>query len=73
MAPFIGQIQAVGFNFAPRGSANSNRQVSPISQNTALLANTYGGNGYRLSNVRWGEKAVQETIALTEANRIGSS
>jgi microcystin-dependent protein len=48
MEPFIGQIQAFGFNFAPRGWALCNGQMLPISQNQALfslLGTTYGGNG----------------------------
>ena len=48
MEPFIGQIQAFGFNFPPRGWAFCNGQLLSISQNTALfslLGTTYGGNG----------------------------
>jgi microcystin-dependent protein len=46
--PFIGQIQAFGFNFAPRGWATCDGQIISIAQNTALfslLGTTYGGNG----------------------------
>jgi microcystin-dependent protein len=46
--PFIGEIRAFGFNFAPRGWANCSGQLLPISQNTALfslLGTTYGGDG----------------------------
>jgi microcystin-dependent protein len=46
--PFLGQIQAFGFNFAPRGWAMCNGQILPIAQNTALfslLGTQYGGNG----------------------------
>jgi len=46
--PFIGQINTVGFNFAPRGWALCEGQLLPISQNTALfslLGTTYGGDG----------------------------
>lgn len=46
--PFIGQIMCAGFNFAPRGWAELNGQLLPISQNTALFAllgTQYGGNG----------------------------
>lgn len=46
--PFLGQIIAVGFNFAPRGWAFCNGQLLPISQNDALFAligTTYGGDG----------------------------
>ncbi len=48
MEPFIGQIQAFGFTFAPRGWALCDGQVLPIAQNTALfslLGTTYGGDG----------------------------
>jgi microcystin-dependent protein len=46
--PFIGEIRAVGFNFAPQGWAMCNGQLLPIAQNTALfslLGTYYGGNG----------------------------
>ena len=46
--PFLGQIQAFGFNFAPRGWAFCSGQILSIAQNTALfslLGTTYGGNG----------------------------
>jgi microcystin-dependent protein len=45
---FVGEIRAVGFNFAPTGWALCNGQVLPISQNTALfslLGTQFGGNG----------------------------
>ncbi|MFK8161573.1 MAG: phage tail protein [Lewinella sp.] len=48
MEPFIGQIQAFGFNFAPRGWAKCDGQLLAISQNQALfslLGTTYGGDG----------------------------
>jgi len=46
--PFIGEIRAVGFTFAPYGWAFCNGQIIAISQNTALfslLGTMYGGNG----------------------------
>ena len=46
--PFVGQVIAVGFNFAPVGWALCQGQLLPISQNTALfslLGTTYGGDG----------------------------
>jgi microcystin-dependent protein len=46
--PFIGEIEAFGFNFCPRGWAPLNGQLVQISQNQALfslLGTTYGGNG----------------------------
>ena len=48
MEPFIGQIQAFGFNFAPRGWAFCDGQLLAISQNQALfslLGTMYGGDG----------------------------
>jgi microcystin-dependent protein len=48
MEPFVGQIQAFGFNFAPRGWCPCDGRQLPISQWTAvfsLLGTTYGGNG----------------------------
>lgn len=45
---FVGEIRAVGFNFAPTGWAFCNGQLLPISQNTALfslLGTQFGGNG----------------------------
>lgn len=46
--PFVGQIQPFGFNFAPRGWAQCNGQLLPISGNDvlfALLGTIYGGDG----------------------------
>ena len=46
--PFVGQVIAVGFNFAPVGWALCQGQLLPISQNEALfslLGTTYGGDG----------------------------
>jgi microcystin-dependent protein len=45
---FVAEIRIFSFNFAPRGWAQCNGQLLPISQNTALfslLGTTYGGNG----------------------------
>jgi len=46
--PFIGEVLAVGFNFAPVGWAMCDGQLLPIDQNTALfslIGTTYGGDG----------------------------
>ena len=46
--PFVGQVIAVGFNFAPVGWALCQGQLLPINQNTALFSlvgTYYGGNG----------------------------
>lgn len=46
--PFLGQIQAFSFSFAPKGWAFCSGQMLPISQNQALFAllgTQYGGDG----------------------------
>lgn len=46
--PFVGQIQPLGFGFAPRSWAQCNGQIMAIQQNAALfslLGTMYGGNG----------------------------
>lgn len=46
--PFVAEIRMFGGNFAPRGWAQCNGQLLPISQNTALfslLGTYYGGDG----------------------------
>lgn len=46
--PYVAEIRIMGFNFAPRGWAQCNGQLMPLSQNTALfslLGTMYGGDG----------------------------
>ena len=46
--PFVAEIRAFGFYFPPKGWAQCNGQLMPISQNTALFAllgTYYGGDG----------------------------
>ena len=46
--PFVAEIRMFGFNFPPKGWAQCNGQLLPISQNTALfslLGTSYGGDG----------------------------
>ena len=48
MEPFLGEIRAVGFNYAPRGWALCDGSLIAIRSNTALfsiLGTQYGGNG----------------------------
>ncbi|PHN06709.1 phage tail protein [Flavilitoribacter nigricans] len=48
MQPFIGQIQAFGFNFAPQGWSLCDGQLLAINSNQALfslLGTTFGGDG----------------------------
>lgn len=58
MQPFVGQIQAFGFNFPPRGWAFCDGQLLPIAENTALfslLGTTFGGDGrttFKLPDLR---------------------
>lgn len=47
-SPFLGEIRAFGFNFAPKGWAMCNGQQLAINTNAALfslLGTFYGGNG----------------------------
>lgn len=78
MEPFIGQIQAFGFNFAPRGWAQCQGQLLAISQYTALfslLGTTFGGDGrttFGLPDLRsrsivgMGQGAGQDNISWGE-------
>lgn len=46
--PFIGQIIWVGFNYCPRGFAEADGRLLPVSQNSALFSlygTIYGGDG----------------------------
>jgi microcystin-dependent protein len=46
--PYIGEIRAVGFNFAPAGWMTCEGQLLPISENETLfmlIGTTYGGDG----------------------------
>ena len=68
-APFIGEIRAFGFNFAPLGWAQCNGQLLPIANFDALYAvigTAFGGNGtsnFALPNLQgqvpmhWGNNA----------------
>lgn len=50
MEPFIGQICAFGFNYAPRGWAPCDGRLLSIAENNALFAllgTMYGGDGQR--------------------------
>lgn len=58
MEPFVGEIRAVGFNYAPRGWALCDGSTMTIRNNTALFAllgTTYGGDGqqtFKLPDLR---------------------
>ncbi len=73
--PFIGEIEMVGFNFAPTGWATCDGQLLSISSNTALfslLGITYGGNGsttFALPDLR-GRVPVHQGQGSGLTNRI---
>jgi microcystin-dependent protein len=75
--PFLGEIKTVGFNFPPRGWAQTNGQLLSISQNNALfslLATTYGGNGqttFALPDIRSRMPLHQGTGAQLSARTMG--
>jgi microcystin-dependent protein len=52
--PFVGEIRALGFQFAPSGWAFCNGQPMDISQNATLfnvIGTTYGGDGVTTFNL----------------------
>jgi microcystin-dependent protein len=71
MEPFIGQIQSLPYNFAPRGWALCDGRVLPISQNTALfslIGTNFGGDGkttFALPKLAGPAPNVSYYIALT--------
>ncbi len=67
--PFLGEIRAVSFNFAPKGWAFCNGQLLSIAQNQALFAilgTTYGGNGVQT----FGLPNLQGRVPLHPGNGI---
>jgi len=80
--PFVAEIRAFPFNFAPRGWAWCNGQLLPLSQNTALfslLGTTYGGNGksnFALPNLQ-GRVAIHPGqgpgLSLYDLGAVGGS
>lgn len=72
MDPFIGQIQAFGFNFAPRGWAKCDGQLLPIAQNDALfslLGTQFGGDG----RTTFGLPDLRGRIAINQGSGPGLS
>lgn len=71
--PFLSQIEAFSFGFAPKGWMQCNGQLLPITQNQALftlLGTTYGGNGttnFQLPDLR-GRVAVGFGPSTTGTN-----
>lgn len=74
--PFIGEIKAFGFGFAPRYYAACNGQLMAIAQNQALfslLGTQYGGDGkttFALPNLQ-GRTPVHATATLPQGSVTG--
>ena len=72
--PLLGEIKWVPYNFTPKGWAECDGQLLPISQNTALfslLGTTYGGDGrttFALPDLR-GRVSVHVGQGLGLSNR----
>jgi microcystin-dependent protein len=72
--PYLGEIRAVSFTFAPKGWAMCNGQLLPINQNQALfslLGTTYGGNGtttFALPNLQ-----ARVPLHMSAAHVLGES
>jgi len=72
MEPYIGQIQAFGFNYAPQGWAQCNGQLLSITQNTALfslLGTAFGGDG----RTTFGLPDLQGRVPIGMGNGAGLS
>lgn len=70
--PFLGEIRAVSFGFAPNGWMKCEGQLLSISQHTALfslLGTTYGGNG----QTTFGLPDFRDRVALSFGQGPGLS
>lgn len=70
--PFIAEIRAFGFNFAPRGWAFCDGQLMPIAQNTALFSlvgTNFGGDG----RSNFGLPNLQASVPLQQGQGPGLS
>lgn len=76
--PYLSEIKAVSFDFAPKGWALCNGQLLPINQNQALfslLGTMYGGNGqtnFALPNLQ-GRTPIHIGNGFTQGQSIGSN
>jgi len=69
--PFLSELKAVSFNFAPKGWALANGQLMAINQNQALfslLGTTYGGDG----RSRGARLCTREAATRWESRRASS-
>jgi microcystin-dependent protein len=75
---YLGEINLVSFNFAPKGWALCNGQLLPINQNQALfslLGTTYGGDGrttFALPNLQ-GRTGVGFSSSMSMGGAGGSA
>ncbi len=72
MDPYIGQIEAFAFNFAPKGWAQCNGQLLSIAQNSALfslLGTVYGGDG----RTTFGLPDLRGRVAINQGHGPGLS
>jgi len=75
--PFISEIRAFGFNFAPKGWATCDGQLLAINQNQALyslIGITYGGDGrtnFNLPDLR-GRTPIHFDASYREGQKSGS-
>lgn len=68
--PYIGQVNLIAFNFAPRGWADCTGSLLPIAENSALyalLGTTFGGDG----RTTFGLPDLQGRVAVGEGSGIG--
>jgi len=78
MEPFLAEVRAFSFNFAPRGWAQCNGQLLPIQQNTALfslLGTTYGGDGrttFALPNLQ-GKVPIHRSSSIAYGTSAGEA
>ena len=70
--PFIGDINMFAGNFAPRGYAQTDGQILPINQNSALFSifgTTYGGDG----RTTFGLPDLRGRLSIHEGQGLGLS
>nr|WP_268999287.1 tail fiber protein [Paenibacillus athensensis] len=78
MEPFLAEVRAFSFNFAPRGWAQCNGQLLPIQQNTALfslIGTTYGGDGrttFALPNLQ-GKVPIHRSSSIAYGTSAGEA
>ncbi|WJG10300.1 tail fiber protein [Aliiglaciecola sp. LCG003] len=68
--PYIAEIRQFPYTFCPRGWADTNGQLLPVSQNTALfslIGTTYGGDG----RTTFGLPNIQGKVAKHNGNGPG--